>query len=427
MSVLGTGSAVIERRAPDSSARTATSPWVCSMIGAREHYSLPRALELQGLLGRFYTDAWAGPVLRRLQWGPHVWRSFAARFHPSLASQKVSAFTGSQIRQQLARRPARSLEEQYLRFRDDGRAFAWQVNQHLVRNWQRLQPGGLLGYNTGCLETQQLFEARGLPTIVDQIDPARTEEEIVHAEAAKWPEWQSLPGRIPGAYFERLQAEWQLAARVIVNSEWSRDALVRQGVPREKIAILPLCYEPPLKPQPRRQVGSERELTVLWLGQVILRKGIQYLLAAARMLLQAPVQFVIAGPIGISQAAVAAAPKNVRFVGLVSRDRIADLYSTADLFVLPTLSDGFAITQLEAMSHGLPVVTTPNCGRVVSDGLDGRIVKAGEAIELATAIDELAIRRDRLAEMSRKTADTIRRFSLPVMAERLSAILLSTK
>lgn len=44
------------------------------------------------------------------------------------------------------------------------------------------------------------------------------------------------------------------------------------------------------------------------------------------------------------------------------------------MFILPTLSDGFAITQLEAMANGLPVIATPNCGSVVSEGIDGFLV-----------------------------------------------------
>jgi len=50
---------------------------------------------------------------------------------------------------------------------------------------------------------------------------------------------------------------------------------------------------------------------------------------------------------------------------------VSDWYRSADVFVLPTLSDGFAITQIEAMSHGLPVIATPNCASVVENGVDG--------------------------------------------------------
>jgi glycosyltransferase involved in cell wall biosynthesis len=50
------------------------------------------------------------------------------------------------------------------------------------------------------------------------------------------------------------------------------------------------------------------------------------------------------------------------------------------------LSDGFAITQLEAMAYGLPVIATPNCGRVVTAGVDGQIIPPRNSEALAKAI-----------------------------------------
>jgi len=83
------------------------------------------------------------------------------------------------------------------------------------------------------------------------------------------------------------------------------------------------------------------------------------LIEAARLLTHEDVRFDIVGPIGISRDAVASAPSNMRFHGRVSRDQAADWYRQSDVFVLPTISDGFALTQLEAMAHGLPVIATP--------------------------------------------------------------------
>ena len=79
------------------------------------------------------------------------------------------------------------------------------------------------------------------------------------------------------------------ATNVVVNSEWSRDALIAQGVAREKLIVLPLAYEVPEMPSPPR-TRPANEFRVLWLGQVILRKGIQYLLEAARLLRSSIVQ-----------------------------------------------------------------------------------------------------------------------------------------
>jgi glycosyltransferase involved in cell wall biosynthesis len=90
------------------------------------------------------------------------------------------------------------------------------------------------------------------------------------------------------------------------------------------------------------------------------------------------VHFDVVGPIGILPVAVSSALQNMTFFSPVSRDRAAGWYRRSDVFVLPTLSDGFALTQLEAVAHGLPVITTPNCCRVVEDDKTGSIIPARE-------------------------------------------------
>ena len=90
----------------------------------------------------------------------------------------------------------------------------------------------------------QHLRGRGIRCVADQVDPARVEERIVLEEIKKWPDWQKFPGRIPQRYYDRLSAEWATADVVMVNSEWSRRALIEQGVPAEKLRIVPQVYEP---------------------------------------------------------------------------------------------------------------------------------------------------------------------------------------
>ncbi len=90
----------------------------------------------------------------------------------------------------------------------------------------------------------------------------------------------------------------------------------------------------------------------------------------------------------------------MKFIGRVFRGDVAKVYLSADLFVLPTISDSFAITQVEAMSHGLPVIATPRCGQVVTDGVDGRIIPPADGDALAAAIAALDEDRPLLASMA---------------------------
>jgi glycosyltransferase involved in cell wall biosynthesis len=156
---------------------------------------------------------------------------------------------------------------------------------------------------------------------------------------------------------------------------------------------------------------------------VNLCKGIYYLLEAARLLESEPIRFVVAGPVRISGDAVRSAPRNVRFVGRVQRADAERWYASASVFVHPTLSDGFGITQLEAMAHGLPVVTTHRCGAVVTEGVNGLIVPPGDAPALAAALSQLQSQPGLRRQMSEKALFTARRFTRAAYVARLDEAL----
>jgi glycosyltransferase involved in cell wall biosynthesis len=255
------------------------------------------------------------------------------------------------------------------------------------------------------------------------VDPGKVEEDLCVEEAERWPGWEKIPGRMPQSYWDRLAAEWHAADLVLVNSPWSAQALVEQGVPAQRIIVVPLAIDF----HGSHPVSAEGPLKILWLGSVILRKGIQYLVEAARRLQKTKIEFLIAGPLGISEAVAKSFPPNVRLLGRVTRDQLQKIYRQAHVFVLPTLSDGFAITQLEAMSYGLPVVVTPNCGRVVTHEKDGLIVPARDSLALAEALASLDRDRDLVRFMSGNALVTAAKYDLPSNARAIQDLVTGHK
>jgi glycosyltransferase involved in cell wall biosynthesis len=65
---------------------------------------------------------------------------------------------------------------------------------------------------------------------------------------------------------------------------------------------------------------------------------------------------------------------HVRWIGSVPREDAARFYRDADVFLFPTFSDGFGLTQLEAQAWKLPVIATKFCGDVVEDGKNGYLL-----------------------------------------------------
>jgi glycosyltransferase involved in cell wall biosynthesis len=89
----------------------------------------------------------------------------------------------------------------------------------------------------------------------------------------------------------------------------------------------------------------------------------------------------------------------VRFLGPVDKATAQRLYRDSDVFLFPTLSDGFGLTQLEALGAGLPVIASRNCGRVVEDRVSGLVLPEVTPKAIADAIMELVRDRDLLATL----------------------------
>jgi|LakMenEpi03Aug12_release.lakeMendotaPanAssembly.Ray.scaffolds.fasta_scaffold211742_2 glycosyltransferase involved in cell wall biosynthesis len=434
--------------------------WITSQIGAREHYAVPRVLHRVGKLERLYTDFWASATWRLI--GKLTGKgSLASRCHVDLIGAPVTGFNFHalkasrqrftnpydgffQIGRQFGELVVKDLEKQSRVERRVSRAMLAESRDKGRGTRAQLPVTSstvFFGYDTGFLEPARWIKTRGGKTIVCQMDPARYEVDLVKEEEKRWPGWAKRSVEVPEAYYRRREEEWAVADLVMVNSEWTKAALIRQGVSDDKIVVVPLAYEAGEVESKKWKVKGENErgssrfnsstsqpfneqnpLRVLFLGQVILRKGIQYLMEAAMLLRNEAIHFDIVGSIGISDQAVSSAPSNMTFHGPVSRDRTEGFYRSADLFVLPTLSDGFALTQLEAMAHGLPVIATPNCGEVVTDGVDGLIVLASDSNALAEAFQLLIQDPEKLRSMSAATGAKVEQFSLGRLGENLEEV-----
>lgn len=398
--------------------------WIVAQEGSRQTYAVPVAFHRLRMLRLVYVDIWCHRGRSLLRRGPTLARALATRYNSEIPLTSVVSFTATatlwRAAQNLRRRKL-SRSEMWDEFCSFGRWFAGRIRDDLHKRELDPQVDKFFGFNSNCLEALEFLKEQRIFTVLDQVDPGLVEENIVLEEAQRWPGWEAMPGRTSQHYWDRVKAEWAAADLVLVNSNWSRDALVQQAVPFEKIIVVPLAIDL-TRDHALEPVNSEGPLKVLWLGSVNLRKGIQYLVEAARKLERQKVEFLLAGPLGISDQAVRSFPGNIKVLGRVTRDLLAHYYRQAHVFVLPTLSDGFAVTQLEAMAHALPVVTTPNCGNVVTDGVDGFIVPARDSQSLADALARLDANRPLLVEMSRNALETVKKYDLPSNAQLIDTL-----
>lgn len=361
-------------------------PWITCQIGAREHYVLAAELHRIGRLRRLVTDRWAPPGSLAAGLPGALGQRLADRYNPALADAPVTHFTGSSlVREMRARLPG--AKAGWHKIMADNAWFERRSAAALVRGgWLDGQVKPVVfAYSYAALGILQAAKAAGCVTVLGQIDPAVTEEEIV----AALPHGNGRFERTPPGYWPRWRQECALADHIVVNSAWARDGLVQAGIAREKLHVVPLAYAAPPTPQ-RGPVPATftagRPLKVLFLGSLIARKGIHEVIGAARLLAGEPVEFHLVGPGSDALRGELAGMPHVIDHGPVPRGEVPARLVAADLFVLPTHSDGFALTQLEAQAHGLPVIASRRCGDVVQDGVNGALLPEVSAEALAAAV-----------------------------------------
>ena len=356
--------------------------WIVCQLGARENYMIGRALASSGRLGALITDAWHAP--RSLP-ARYIGR-LRDRYHPQLAEARIETPGYKGIADELYERclgPGgwRSIINRNVRFEE---VAAGQLRTLVASG---VPCDTVFAYSYAAAGIFRAARAMGLTTVLGQIDPGPLEDEIVgtlYRDAGQSSRYE----RIPDDYWLRWREEIALSDVVIANSVWSKVLLVRAGVPEAKISIVPLAYDTPADMGVRARslpdaFTSERPLRLLFLGQVTLRKGIGPLLAALQRMPRAPLQLDIVGVLQVDIPDSSRNDPRIALHGAAPRSAVRRHYEAADLFVFPTLSDGFGLTQLEALAHGLPVLTSRNCGEVITHDHDGFVLDevTSDAIE----------------------------------------------
>ena len=398
------------------------SNWICCQIGAREHYSIPRALHENGQLAHLITDAWVIPqsLLGVLPFSPTT--ALQERFHPALKQASVHAFNLSLINFEISQK----LQKTSAWDRMIARNYWFQkqaINKLKKLAPQLTNPPILFSYSYAALELFRFAKQQGWLTILGQIDPGPLEEEIVIQEYQRSPQYRGGWQPVPASYWQTWRAECELADCIMVNSHWSSQLLAKAGINADKIQAVPLVYTPPeaaknfTRTYPE-SFSQDRPLRVLFLGQVILRKGIAAVLEAVEKLAGYPIEFWIVGSQQIEIPPHLKTHPQIRWVGQVNRSETTQYYQQADVFLFPTLSDGFGLTQLEAQAWKLPIIASRCCGEVVVDGVNGWLLDevSGEAI--AKFIESILPYPGQLTKFSQHSGD-LNHFSLATLADSL--------
>jgi glycosyltransferase involved in cell wall biosynthesis len=228
-------------------------------------------------------------------------------------------------------------------------------------------------------------------------------------EQAKQNGYASFRGKVANRFMARLarlEGETAQKADIIVTiSRYSLEKMQKHyGVDPSKVRIVPNGVDPEkIKPpenqaELKRQFGLGEVPVVLFVGNLIRRKGLSFLVEAAKQIIktQPDVRFVLVGdgplkPKLTADLAEANLSSNFLLKSGLSEETLAKMYGCADVFVLPSIQEGQGIVLLEASAAAKPVVAFDIGGvnEAVVNGETGLLVNRGSSGELAEALLKL--------------------------------------
>jgi glycosyltransferase involved in cell wall biosynthesis len=395
--------------------------FVIAQMGARRGYAVPLVLEEAGLLERFYTD-FAGNVGQG-EWLVRIGRLLGLEAAANrLQHRRVpEAIKGKTI--------------------SVGRPMWWLANHCAARGMnaagrfrQHLRWNEVLGQ---AINRGGFGSATHLYSMLDEFGPALTgakeaglsvvtefyirlsTERIVEKEQRAFAGWEPRAPELDSVRREFADerdlvklTDFAICPSGAVESDLEnefgfpahRSAVVPYGVASERFNTYPV-------PVPGR---------VLFVGTVGLRKGVHYLALAAEELARRGRQyeFLLAGDV-TPRIAKHPACRRLRFLGRIPRNRIAEQFEIADVFVLPSLAEGSAEATYEALAAGAPVITTAAAGSVVRHEVEGLLVPERDPLALANAIERVIQDRRFRAQLAAAGRLRAREYSLEAYGQRL--------
>lgn len=277
---------------------------------------------------------------------------------------------------------------------------AWDHLRHRQGEFDIVQDNQCLGYGLLLIERQL-----GLPILGTIHHPITVDRRLEMEAAEGW--YKRLSLRRWYAFVDMQTQVAQRLKRIITVSENSfKDIVQDHKVKPENMAVVPVGVDidlfkplPSVKPIPGRLVTTA--------SADVTMKGLKYLLEAVAKLRteRDDVHLVVIGkrkPGGASDEAIKklGIEDHVEFITGVPEERIIELYSEAELAVVPSLYEGFSLPAIEAMACGVPLVATTGGALpevVGKDGDTAMLVEPGDSEALAAklrwALDQKNLRK----------------------------------
>jgi glycosyltransferase involved in cell wall biosynthesis len=397
-----------------------------AQLGARRHYATPVALALHGQLSHLFTDYYvpnaraASAIRDASRWFAPL-RRLAGRHAPALRGTAVTSFPTMDLALWYRRGAPRSTCERWMR---RGTELCHSVIRHGYH-----PADAVYAFSSAALELFDDARQRGLMTVLDVATaPYLVEQSLTDEHHRRYPHQVTAVPVDPAGpeYQERQMLEVQRADVVLCASAFVAEAVTATFGNSSPCRIVPLgiaLSDRTVAPAPPRPHAGP--LRVLFVGDDALRKGLCDLVQALELLGPGVAECRAIGMLQLTESGARWADRHLQRLGRVPRVEMPSHYSWADVVVLPSVSDTFALVVLEAMAASRPVITTTTTGAAsaLRNGVDGYVLPPNSPDGLAECLRELALDRKRVEAMGDAASEQVAQYSIARYAERLTSIL----
>jgi len=153
-----------------------------------------------------------------------------------------------------------------------------------------------------------------------------------------------------------LKKSIQNSDYLIVNSTQTRDEVVNLGFDKNKVFVVNLGLDTRFAKPLKQKADNKKEFIIGYIGSSGSRKNIKMIYDAAQKIKYQNIHFNIYTTLIIESNYLKNKPVNVSLMGFAPEEKIVEIYDSFDVFVFPSLYEGFGLPILEAQARGLPVI-----------------------------------------------------------------------
>lgn len=255
------------------------------------------------------------------------------------------------------------------------------VSIYIKKNYK--QADAVYTYEDCALETFKMAKKNGLICFYDlPTGYWRAKQSLLEYERANNPKWAVTLNALSDSEVKlyNKDAELSMADKIFVASTFTKKTLKQYSNTLSDIKVIPYGF-PIININRHYKSFNGRKIKALFVGGLSQQKGLSYLFDAVREF-KDKIELTVVGRGDISHCpALKYALNDINYIPSLAHTEILKLMSESDVFVFPSLFDGFGLVITEAMSQGTPVITTERtCGPdIIINGQNGWIVKAGKS------------------------------------------------